>query len=439
MTTPAEIFVLNVDDEDAQRYVKTRDLREAGFAVVEVTTGAEALRSIKERSPPVVLLDVQLPDIDGYAVCAFIKENYPEVMVLMTSATFTTSAHRTYGLNAGADAYLVQPAEPLELAAAINGLLRIRRSEDALRALNDTLEQRVRNRVAELAKVNGELEAQIAQRRRTEAALVQAQKMEAIGQLTGGLAHDFNNLLTAVLGNLDMIRARATDPRMVRHAENAFRAAERGSKLTAQLLAFSRTQKLATAPVDVNALIMGMNEILNQSLGAHVTIEIRLAPDLPSAMADANQLELAILNLSLNARDAMPEGGTLTIETALDPDRVDNVAVTVSDTGFGMSPDILARAFDPFLHHQAGGKRDRTWIVAGVRHRAADRRRRDDRLRARKGHGDPAVAATHQRECPVRIGRRDGVTPTALGKAAGRGRRSRCERCRDRHALRHRI
>src|SRR5262249_24416035 len=203
---------------------------------------------------------------------------------------------------------------------------------------------------------NVKLEAEIAQRKKTEAALVQAQKMEAVGQLTGGLAHDFNNLLTAVVGNLDMIRARAADPRTVRLADNAFKAAERGSKLTAQLLAFSRTQKLATSPVEINALIAGMRELLTQSLGTNVKVETRLAPGLPAAMADANQLELAILNLSLNARDAMPDGGTLTIETALDANRENNVAILVSDTGTGMPPEVLARAFDPFFTTKPPGK-----------------------------------------------------------------------------------
>jgi signal transduction histidine kinase len=354
--TPCPTIVLNVDDVDVQRYVKTRDLRDAGFDVIEARSGAEALRVVKESKPAIVLLDVQLPDINGYEVCAFVKENYPGVMVLMTSATFTTSAHRTHGLNAGADSYLVQPAEPLELAAAINALLRIRKSEEALRSLNETLEQRVRDRVADLAGANLKLEAEIAQRKKAEAALVQAQKMEAIGQLTGGLAHDFNNLLTAVVGNLDLIRARASEPRIARLADNAFKAAERGSKLTAQLLAFSRTQKLATTPVDINALIDGMRDLLSQSLGASVKVRTELAAGLPAAMADANQLELAILNLSLNSRDAMADGGTLTIATALDPTDGSKVTISVTDTGSGMTPEVLARAFDPFFTTKPPGK-----------------------------------------------------------------------------------
>jgi signal transduction histidine kinase len=357
MSNSAPVLVLNVDDEEAQRYVKSRDLRLSGFEVIEATTGAEALRLIEERHPPVVLLDVHLPDISGYDVCSHIKDKWPEVMVLQTSATFTTSLHRTRGLDSGADSYLVQPAEPFELAAAINALLRIRNSEDSLRALNASLEQRIQDRVSELAAANERLKEEIAQREKAEAALVQAQKMEAVGQLTGGLAHDFNNLLTAVVGNLDLIRARVTDPRLIRFVEQALKAAQRGSKLTAQLLAFSRTQKLATVPVDVNALIEGMRELLTQTLGSNVAVRTELAADLPAALADANQLELAILNLSINARDAMPEGGSLTIGTAIGGAIGERrIEVTVADTGTGMPAEVAARAFDPFFTTKPAGK-----------------------------------------------------------------------------------
>jgi DNA-binding response OmpR family regulator len=274
---PDNVIILNVDDQDAPRYVKTRDLQENGFTVIEARTGAEALRLIEAERPAIVLLDVELPDVTGYDVCIFVKKKWPAIMVLMTSATFTTSFHRTRGLDSGADSYLVQPAEPFELAAAVKALLRIRRGEDDMRALNATLEQRVKDRVADLEAANLKLKREIEQRERAEEALVQSQKMEAIGQLTGGLAHDFNNLLTAVVGNLDLIRMRATDPRILRHAEHAFKAAERGSKLTAQLLAFSRTQKLATVPVDLNVLIRGMSELVNQTLGSQIAVRTDLA------------------------------------------------------------------------------------------------------------------------------------------------------------------
>jgi DNA-binding response OmpR family regulator len=356
MSEDEKIVVLNVDDLESQRYVKTRDLHAGGYAVIEASTGAEALRLVEQRRPPVVLLDVQLPDISGYEVCAFIKQKWPEVMVLQTSATFTTSEDRILGLNAGADSYLVQPAEPLELAAAINALLRIRRSEDSLRSLNATLDEQVRTRTAELTETNRLLMQEMMQRQKAEAALLQAQKMEAVGQLTGGLAHDFNNLLTAVVGNLDLIRARTTEPRITKLAENAFRAAERGSKLTAQLLAFSRTQKLATSSIDINRTIGDMYEFLNQSLGAGISIQMTLDPSAPVVIADGNQLEVGILNLGINARDAMPDGGTLTITTVGDPADERRVLVSVSDTGTGMPPEVVARAFDPFFTTKPPGK-----------------------------------------------------------------------------------
>jgi len=352
---PDEPPILNVDDSEAPRYAKTRVLENAGYRVVEAANGFEALRKVEELKPTVVILDVQLPDIDGIEVCQVVKQRWPGTMVLQTSATFTTGADRTRGLDSGADSYLTLPVEPEELVAAVRGLMRIRRTEDELRALNNSLEARITERTQELAQTNAKLLAEIAQRQKAESALVQAQKMEAVGQLTGGIAHDFNNLLTAVVGNLDLIRIRATEPRVVRLAENAFRAAERGSKLTAQLLAFSRTQRLATRPVDINALIGGMSELLNQSLGPSITLETMLDPALPAAMADANQLELAILNLAINGRDAMPEGGTITV-TSAQADREGFIKIVVTDIGTGMPPHIVQRAFDPFFTTKPAGK-----------------------------------------------------------------------------------
>ncbi len=356
MTENRSATVLNVDDNEAPRYVKTRDLEMSGFVVLEAASGGEALRVIEDQRPAIVLLDVQLPDMDGTEVCVAIKDRWPEVMVLMTSATFTTAEHRTFGLDSGADSYLLQPAERLELAAAINSLLRIRRVEDDLRSLNATLERKVDERTSELMNAVARLRDEMSQRKKAEKALVQAQKMEAIGQLTGGLAHDFNNLLTAVIGNLELIRAKAGDVRIAQLAENGLKAANRGAKLTSQLLAFSRTQKLAATAVDVNALIEGMYPILNQTLGPNIEIRQNLDANLPPATADANQLELAILNLCINARDAMPEGGMITLRSFLDPQDQGFVIVSVADTGCGMTPETASRAFDPFFTTKPAGK-----------------------------------------------------------------------------------
>jgi len=356
MNTTMPVTILNVDDQDAPRYFKTRDLQQAGFAVLEATGGAETVRLFEQHKPPVILLDVHLPDIIGYEVCKLIKRKSPGTMVLMTSATFTETEDRILALDSGADTFLAQPAEPLELVAAINALLRIRRTEEELRRLNETLEQRVQERIADLAEANEKLRDEIAQREKAEAGLIQAEKMQVVGQLTGGVAHDFNNLLQAILGSVDFIRRHSDDADIQQRADNALTATRRGAKLTSQLLTFSRTQKLATVPVDVNALIVGMHELLNQSLGSNITVSTELAPELPNAMADANQLELAILNLSINARDAMPDGGTLTIATAIAPDDRNTVMVAVSDTGCGMTPEVAEHAFDPFYTTKPAGK-----------------------------------------------------------------------------------
>jgi PAS domain S-box-containing protein len=195
---------------------------------------------------------------------------------------------------------------------------------------------------------------------------LRAQKMEGIGHLTGGVAHDFNNLLTIIIGNLETLQRVAqeehADPaRLIRLAGNAMRGAERAAALTQRLLAFSRQQPLQPKLLDVSKLIGGMADLLRQSLGEHISIETVLAAELWRAYADPNQLEVAILNLTVNARDAMPDGGKLTIETAnidvgeqpADPGIEvmpgQYVVVTVTDTGTGMSPDVLERAFEPFF------------------------------------------------------------------------------------------
>ena len=196
----------------------------------------------------------------------------------------------------------------------------------------------------------------MAERRRAEETLRQSQKMEAVGQLTGGIAHDFNNLLTAIIGNLDLIRARAqSDDRLRRLADNALEASRRGAKLASQLLAFSRSQRMAVGPVDLQQLFDGISDLITQSVGPAVAVRMQLDPDARMVMSDANQLELALLNLALNARDAMPDGGNLTI-SARRADAVDRhlpkgdyVQLSVTDTGSGMSEEVRVRAIEPFF------------------------------------------------------------------------------------------
>ena len=228
----------------------------------------------------------------------------------------------------------------------------------ALAELTATLEQRVEERSAELMK-------EVSAREKAQEQLRQAQKMETIGQLTGGVAHDFNNLLMAVMGNLDLLRKRMPDdPKLHRLVDGALQGAERGASLTQRLLAFARQQDLHAVSVDLKTLLGGMTDLLDRSLGPRVVVRLDIPDGLPPARIDANQLELAILNLAINARDAMPDGGSIDITVAeyqakksdavLQPGRY--LKLSVIDTGTGMSPETLKRAVEPFFSSKPLGK-----------------------------------------------------------------------------------
>ncbi len=225
--------------------------------------------------------------------------------------------------------------------------MELRGAADRQRQLSEELEERVQARTAELQT--------------SEDALRQSQKMEAVGQLTGGLAHDFNNLLTGIIGSLELLQSRVVQGRLAgieRYGQTALDAAMRAASLTHRLLAFSRRQTLDPKPIDVNALVEGLGELLRRTIGPQVTLRTVLAPGLWLTLLDPNQIENALLNLAINARDAMPEGGLLTIETrneTLDTAAEDGlasgqyVALSVGDTGAGMAPETIRRAFDPFF------------------------------------------------------------------------------------------
>jgi signal transduction histidine kinase len=204
------------------------------------------------------------------------------------------------------------------------------------------------------------LSEQMSERERAEAALRQAQRAEAVGQLTGGVAHDFNNLLTVLIGNIELIQNSATsDPKLTERLRAMRAAAERGAVLTGHLLAFARRQPLLPRAVDLNAVVTGMQDLLESAVGHRVQIETRLEPGLWAAMVDPTQIELVILNLVINARDAMPNGGIVTIQTdncrrdaparPEEPAAGDYVVVKVIDVGTGMTPEVQAKAFEPFF------------------------------------------------------------------------------------------
>lgn len=275
---------------------------------------------------------------------------------------------------------LERPLHPASLISAVRAAVRARarqrlaadllaqreRAEKELRDLADTLEQKVTDRTRDLAAANDRLTAEIAERQRAETRLLQAHKLEAIGQLTGGIAHDFNNLLTVVVGSLDLVLRRCDDEAVNRLARNALQAAERGANLTAQLLAFSRRQRLSPLALDINRVIEGMRDMLARTIGPHIQISTKLDPKMWPALADPTQLEVMLLNLVINSRDAMPHGGKIAIETHNSPsipERLtadlepgDYVCISVCDDGPGMPPDVLAHAFEPFFTTKPHGK-----------------------------------------------------------------------------------
>lgn len=246
-------------------------------------------------------------------------------------------------------AFRIEPDSRRQVAVLFQDVTPRKRAEEGLRRLNETLEQRVNEAIAD--------------RLTAEEALRQSQKMEAVGQLTGGIAHDFNNLLTGIMGSLELLRTRVSQGRLDdadRYIMAAHSASRRAASLIHRLLAFSRRQTLDPKPTDVNRLVVGMEELIRRTVGPQISVDVVTAGGLWPALIDAPQLENALLNLCINARDAMPDGGRITIETAnkwldgraagerdLPPGQY--LSVCVTDTGTGMAPDVIAKAFDPFF------------------------------------------------------------------------------------------
>lgn len=264
---------------------------------------------------------------------------------------------------------LERPVQPITLTSALHSALRARHRQYEVEGLirsrekaAERLEELVTERTQELENANGELRLQMAERARVEESLLQAQKIEAVGQLTGGIAHDFNNLLMVITGGLEMLDRQKDPARRKRLKEGMLQAAMRGSGLTRQLLAFSRRQALQPKSVDIVTQIGGMRELLDRSLRGDVLVDFDFAEELWPVEVDPGELELAVLNLAVNARDAMPHGGTIMVRARNLPNVSDEslsgdyVCLSVIDTGTGMSPQVQARVFEPFFTTKDIGK-----------------------------------------------------------------------------------
>ncbi|MEA2817825.1 MAG: hypothetical protein QOI93_5673, partial [Rhodospirillaceae bacterium] len=269
--------------------------------------------------------------------------------------------------------FLERPLQTITLQATVISAERARSRQyetraylEAQRGVAVELERLVAERTLELEQANTKLREEIAGRERAQAALLQAQKIEALGQLVGGVAHDFNNLLMAIIGNLDLLSKKlGEDARLHRLLDGAMEGARRGATLTQRLLAFARKQELKAQATDVRSLVEDMIGLIDRSVGPMVRIELRAEDKMPVVDVDPNQLEMALLNLAVNARDAMITGGVLTIELSEQIVDVDDqlgvqpgryVVLSVRDTGEGMDTETLARAVEPFFSTKGVGK-----------------------------------------------------------------------------------
>ena len=370
--------ILVVDDDMANRYFKAHVLRQAGYKVLEAENGAKALAMHAAERPALVICDIKLPDIIGTEVTARIKASSPLTLVLQTSAAMTSKQDRIAGLEGGADNYLVEPIEPPELVATVRAMLRLAKAESELRNINEQLELLIQERTKELSAALDEVRSESERRAIAEETLRHAEKLDALGQLTGGVAHDFNNLLTVIMGGLEFVERHYLNPnfdraRMARYISGARHAAKDCARLSRQLLSFARRAPANIEPVEIDAAISGFAEILRQAVGARLTTTYDLRAN-RSCAVDRSQLEAALLNMAVNARDAMQGDGALHISTNtlsaaskidFEPYTIalgdgafpqSYLRISVSDSGKGIPADVLNHVFEPFFTTKDVGK-----------------------------------------------------------------------------------
>jgi signal transduction histidine kinase/CheY-like chemotaxis protein len=363
-------------DGEVIRTVLSRD----GFLCETLQRIDDLPAKILEGSGAAVISEEALKNVNlrGLAACLAQQESwsdFPFIILVSKQTSGVENQTRTAVSVLGNVILLERPLNAQTLESAVTSAMRGRRRQYQARAvlagrtrtaeslresqaelirLNETLETHIADRTRALAQANDRLTNEMFERERVQQALVQFQKMEAVGRLTGGIAHDFNNLLNVVQGSMDLILLLSQDPEARRRAEVARRACERGAKLTGQLLAFSRNQNLHLRAVSASALFDGVRELVAASLGSRISLRFNV-DDSCWVFADSNQMEMALLNLAINARDAMPGGGEISFSAAIavPPDGLlpegQYVRFSITDSGSGMSPEIAARVFEPFF------------------------------------------------------------------------------------------
>jgi PAS domain S-box-containing protein len=347
--------------ESEARFRTLFDTMDEGFCIIEFIDGPEGRLSdyVHVQANPAYERHAGIPNVVGQRVREMVPdeadswvERYRKVLITGEPIRFEQQLEATQR-HLELAAFRVEPAERKEVAVIFQDVTERKQSEIALRELNETLERRVSEAVAERASAMAQLH--------------EAQKLETIGQLTGGVAHDINNLLTPIMGALDLVSRRYSDAdaRMKRLLEGALQSTDRAKTLVNRLLGFARRQALETRPVNVAELLEGMRDLITSSIGSTVELKMLAPADLPPALTDPNQLELAVLNLCVNSRDAMPDGGRLTIvaeRVAVGPRGLPQlkpgayVRLSVIDTGLGMDSTTLSKAVEPFFSTKGIGK-----------------------------------------------------------------------------------
>ena len=369
--------ILIVDDKLPNLRLLSDMLTEQGYKVRGAPSGSMALTAVRSAPPDLVLLDINMPEMNGYEVCQHLKSESQtrDVPVIFISA-LDEALDKVKAFSVGGVDYITKPFQVEEVLARVQNHLDLRRLQVELQQVNENLERRVEERTAELAQTVAALKEQIAERERAEREraelerqLHQSQKMEALGRLAGGVTHDFNNLLAVIIGYSELLLMRQMDSDSARpKIEQIQQAGERGAALTRQLLAFSRRQVFQPRVLNLNTAVRGIDKMLGRLIGEDIELIARLEPGLGRVKVDPGQIDQVIMNLAVNARDAMPRGGRLTIETTnVEVDEADAfrppgmkagsyVMLAVGDTGVGMDAETQARIFEPFFTTKEQGK-----------------------------------------------------------------------------------
>jgi signal transduction histidine kinase len=367
-----KVKILLVDDQPAKLLTYEVILAEIGETLIKASSAVEAFECLLRNDIALILMDVCMPDLDGFELARMIREHprFQSTGIIFVSAVMTANLDQLRGYELGAFDYVPIPVVPEVLRAKVKVFVDLHRNTRHLERLNAELEQRVLERSAALRRFNEQLERRIeertCEREKALAQLYESQKIDAIGQVTGEAAHDFNNLLMAVLGSLTLLQRRLPeDPECRRLLHNAVQGGQRGATLARRLLAFSRRQELKPESVDIGELVSGMEDLLTRALGFDIELECQFPITLPPVTVDANQLEVALLNVALNARDAMPGGGRLRISAfedavgsgaadfSLPPG--DYVRLRVVDIRAGMDEATRAKATEPLFTTECPG------------------------------------------------------------------------------------